>query len=185
MVMRVADLDVRPDRVMLDTNVLLAATDEGSAGHHDALMIMNEWAAGGTTLCTSGQILREYLAVATRPVEQNGLGLKPADAVGNVRAIRERTAFLAEDARVADRLQGLLADLECSGKQVHDANVVATMLGHGVGTVVTMNVADFAPFRKVCEPGRAVSSAGRRGRRRLRGSGRVGSPLRAEAAFRP
>ena len=120
--MRVADLDVRPDRVMLDTNVLLAATDEGRAEHRYALTIMNEWAAGDTTLCISGQILREYLVVATRPAEQNGLGLKPADAMSNVRSFRERTAFVAEDARVADRLQGLLADVECSGKQVHDAN---------------------------------------------------------------
>lgn len=144
--MKVADLDVRPDRVMLDTNVLLAATDEGRAEHRGALAIMNEWAAGGVTLCTSGQILREYLAVATRPGDRNGLGLKPADAVSNVRAIRERTAFLTEDARVADRLQGLLADVECGGKQVHDANVVATMLAHGVGAVVTMNVGDFARF---------------------------------------
>src|ERR1700761_4517162 len=124
--MRVADLDTRPDRVMLDTNVLLAATDEARTEHRDALTILNEWAAGGTTLCTSGQILREYLAVATRPAGNNGLGLKPADAVANVRAIRERTAFLAEDARVADRLQGLLTDVECAGKQVHDANVIAT-----------------------------------------------------------
>ena len=148
MVMRVADLDARPDRVMLDTNVLLAATDEGRAEHHDALTIFNEWAAGDTTLCTSGQILREYLAVATRPAEHKGLGLRPADAVSNVRAIQERTAFLAEDARVADRLQGLLADVECRGKQVHDANVIATMLAHGVGTVVTMNVEDFARFER-------------------------------------
>ena len=148
MVMRVADLDARPDRVLLDTNVLLAATDEGRAEHHDALTIFNEWAAGDTTLCTSGQILREYLAVATRPAGNNGLGLKPADAVSNVRAIRERTAFLVEDARVADRLQGLLADVECGGKQVHDANVIATMLAHGVGTVVTMNVEDFARFER-------------------------------------
>ena len=146
--MRVADLDARPDRVLLDTNVLLAATDEGRAEHHDALTIFNEWAAGDTTLCTSGQILREYLAVATRPAENNGLGLRPADAVSNVRAIRERTAFLVEDARVADRLQGLLADVECGGKQVHDANVIATMLAHGVGTVVTMNVEDFARFER-------------------------------------
>ena len=85
MVMRVADLDVRPDRVILDTNVLLAATDEGRAEHHDALTIMNEWVAGDTMLCMSGQILRGYLAVATRPTEHNGLGLKPADAVSNVR----------------------------------------------------------------------------------------------------
>jgi hypothetical protein len=53
-VMRVADLDVRPDRIMLDTNVLLAATDEGSAEHHDALTIINAWAGGDTTLCASG-----------------------------------------------------------------------------------------------------------------------------------
>ena len=146
--MRFADLDVRPDRVMLDTNVLLAATDEGRAEHRYALTIMNEWAAGDTTLCISGQILREYLVVATRPAEQNGLGLKPADAMSNVRSFRERTAFVAEDARVADRLQGLLADVECSGKQVHDANVVATMLAHDIGTVVTMNLADFVRFER-------------------------------------
>jgi predicted nucleic acid-binding protein len=68
---------------------------------------------------------------------------------GDQRAgLRERIAFLAEDARVADRLQGLLADVEYGGKQVHDANVVATMLAHGVGTVVTMNLADFARFER-------------------------------------
>jgi hypothetical protein len=68
--------------------------------------------------------------------------------MSNVRAIRERTAFLAEDARVADRSQGLLTDVECSGKQVHDANVVITMLAHSVGTVVTMNLADLARFER-------------------------------------
>ena len=146
--MRVADLGVRPDRVMLDTNVLLAATDESRSEHRAALTILNEWTTGDTTLCTSGQILREYLAVATRPAEQNGLGLEPADAVSNVRAIRERTMFLTEDAKVADRLQGLLTDVECGGKQVHDANVIATMLAHGVGTVVTMNVEDFTRFER-------------------------------------
>ena len=49
---------------------------------------------------------------------------------------------------MADRLLGLLADAESGGKQVHDANVVATMLAHGVGMVVTMNVTDFARFEQ-------------------------------------
>jgi len=49
---------------------------------------------------------------------------------------------------VADQLQGLLTDVGCSGKQVHDANVVATMLARSVGTVVTMNLADFARFER-------------------------------------
>jgi predicted nucleic acid-binding protein len=146
MATRAADLSVVPDRVMLDTTVLLAATDETRAEHRDALTVLNDWAAVRTDLCTSGQILREYLAVATRPAENNGLGLDLADALGNVRAIRERTTLLAEDSKVADRLLGLLADVECRGRQVHDANVVATMLVHGIGTVVTMNLDDFARF---------------------------------------
>lgn len=125
MATRVADLAIPPDRAMLDTNVFLAATDEGRAGHRAALVIVNDWAAGDTVLCASGRILREYLAVATRPAGRNGLGLKLQDALANVRAIRERTTILAEDSRVADRLAGLLADVECGGKQVHDANVVA------------------------------------------------------------
>lgn len=38
------------------------------------------------------------------------------------------------------------AVLDTAGKQVHDANVVATMLVHGVQTLVTMNVCDFSRF---------------------------------------
>jgi len=146
MATKVADLATIPDRVMLDTNVLLAATDEGRAEHRDALTVVNDWAAGRTDLFTSGQILREYLAVATRPADKNGLGLTLPDALGNVRAIRERTTLLAEDAKVTDRLAGLLADVECRGNQVHDANLIATMLVYGIGWVVTMNVRDFARF---------------------------------------
>jgi len=146
MATRVADLVTVPDRVMLDTNVLLAATDECRAEHRDALTVINDWAASRTDLCASAQILREYLAVATRPGGENGLGLSLPEALGNVRAIRERTTLLAEDAKVTDRLLGLLADVECRGKQVHDANLVATMLVHGIGTIVTVNVRDFARF---------------------------------------
>ena len=74
-----------------------------------------------------------------------GLGLKLSDALGNVHAIRERTTLLAEDAKVAERVLGLLADVE-AGRQVHDANVVATMLVHGIAVIVTMNLDDFARF---------------------------------------
>jgi predicted nucleic acid-binding protein len=148
MVMRAADLATPPDRAMLDTNVLLAATDEGRAEHEQALEIVNDWPSRGTTLYTSGQIMREYLAVATRPAEENGLGLKLADALANVRALRERTSLLTEDGKVADRLLALLDGIECGGKQVHDANVVATMLVHGIDAVVTINLDDFTRFAR-------------------------------------
>lgn len=134
------------DRALLDTNVLLAATDEGRPAHPYALAVIDRWPAAGTVLYTSGQILREYLAVSTRPAAQNGLGLAQEDAVANVRQLQSRLRFLTEDEKVSQRLLGLLEQAKCGGKQIHDANLVATVLVHGIDTIVTMNVDDFMRF---------------------------------------
>lgn len=134
------------DRVFLDTNVLLAATDEGRDEHTRALAILNDWPADGIALYASGQVLREYLCVATREIVDNGLGLTRADAVANVVAFRDRLSSLDENGKVVDRLLELLENIDCRGKQAHDANVVATMLVHGVETLVTANEDDFKRF---------------------------------------
>jgi len=134
------------ERAALDTNVLLAASDVARREHTAALAALNDWPAAGVTLYTSEQILREYLAVATRPVRHNGLGMGQADAVANVRTLRGRLRMMTEHEKVADRLLELLDGTGCTGKQVHDANVVATMLVHGVGALVTYNRDDFARF---------------------------------------
>ncbi|CAN5593356.1 hypothetical protein BH24ACT15_BH24ACT15_23850 [soil metagenome] len=49
----------------------------------------------------------------------------------------------------AERVRQLLTSVDCIGKQVHDANVVATILTHGIRTIVTENVEDFARFEDV------------------------------------
>ena len=79
------------DRVVLDTNVLLAATDEARQEHEHAVSALNVWPASGMMLYTSGQILREYLVVATRPIDDNGLGMAQPHAIANVRALRAPT----------------------------------------------------------------------------------------------
>jgi predicted nucleic acid-binding protein len=137
------------ERVVIDTNVLLAATDEGRREHARCVAALDSWPAAGTTLYTSGQILREYLVVATRPAEQNGLGLSPSDALTNSATLRKRLQMLDEDRRVADRLADLLSTVECAGKQIHDANMVATALVHGIGAIATLNTDDFDRFRAV------------------------------------
>ena len=84
--------------------------------------------------------------MATRPAAANGLGMPPADAVANVRALRSRLRFLAETDKAVEQLLDLLDGVECTGKQVHDANLVAIMLAHGIDTIVTMNAEDFMRF---------------------------------------
>ncbi|MGH9067713.1 MAG: type II toxin-antitoxin system VapC family toxin [Acidimicrobiales bacterium] len=134
------------DRVVLDTNVLLAATDAGRQEHTAARAALDDWPAQGVIIYTSGQILREYLSVATRAVEGNGLGLSQPDALSNTRALQSRLRLLPETAKVHARLLALMDEVPCTGKQVHDANIVATMLVHGINTLSTINVGDFARF---------------------------------------
>ncbi|MFY9822999.1 MAG: PIN domain-containing protein [Thermoanaerobaculia bacterium] len=132
--------------VLVDTNVLLSATAPLRPLHRAALAVLNDWPNQGTILVTSSQVLREYLAVATRPVAVNGLGLGVEDALANVSAFRGRMRLLVDSEPVWDRLRALIATYGCLGKQVHDANIVATALTSGVAKLVTANAGDFNRF---------------------------------------
>ena len=134
----------RGDIAFLDTNVLLAATDEGRRVHTAAVSVFLKLTGDGIHLAISGQVIREYLVAATCPVEQNGLGLRLDDALGNVAEFRSRTIFLEETHQVADDLIKLIGSAGIHGKRIHDMNIVATMLSHGVGTLITFNPGDFS-----------------------------------------
>ena len=124
----------------VDTCVLLDATDVARARHARSIARLDEprrWV-------TSAQVAREYLAVATRPVSANGLGMSMADGLENLRAFRVGIALLPEEKPVLPSLLRLLGEVPCSGRVVFDASIVATMLVHGVGTILTANPADFA-----------------------------------------
>ncbi len=59
---------------------------------------------------------------------------------------------VAEDGpNVFTELLGLLARFPTGGKQVHDANLVATMLACGVTRLLTFNTEDFRRFSPVVE----------------------------------
>jgi predicted nucleic acid-binding protein len=50
---------------------------------------------------------------------------------------------------VRERLLSLLATYPVAGKQVHDANIVATMLANDVTRLLTFNIADFRRFAEL------------------------------------
>lgn len=105
------------DRAFLDTNVLLAATDEDRGDHRAATRVLNDSPALGVTLYLSGQILREYLVVASRPMDGNGLGLPMSSALANVDAFLGRTTVVEETLAVAARLRTLLSATASSGSR--------------------------------------------------------------------
>jgi hypothetical protein len=78
------------------------------------------------------------------------------DTLRNARALDARLQSLDENHKVTERLLVLLDDVECTGKQVHDANIVGTVLAHGIDVLVTLNTDDFVRFARYV---RAVSPA--------------------------
>lgn len=136
--------------VFIDTNVLVYSTRPLSAHHRAAEHALARLAAAGSTLWISPQVVREYLAAVTRS-QVTAPGLPMAIAIGDVQ--RFRTAFrLAEDrAGALDRLMQILSAHRVAGRQVHDANIVATMLDWGVHRLLTFNGADFQRFVPLIE----------------------------------
>jgi predicted nucleic acid-binding protein len=62
------------------------------------------------------------------------------------------TFNVAEDGPgVTDRLLWLLQRHPTAGRQVHDANIVATMLVHDLGRLMTFNATDFRRFAGLIE----------------------------------
>ena len=129
--------------LFLDTNVLLTATDVLRPLHLEAQRIFSKTGQQGFHIALSGQILREYLAVATRPVEANGLGLTVPDAAENIERFLEFANLFEETEAVALRLRELAKNYDVRGPRLHDANIVATMLVHHIPVLVTQNSNDF------------------------------------------
>jgi predicted nucleic acid-binding protein len=65
------------DILFVDTNVLLTATDESRLLHSEALNLLSGITNRNKRPAANGQVIREYLVVATRPIENNGRDFAP------------------------------------------------------------------------------------------------------------
>jgi predicted nucleic acid-binding protein len=128
--------------VFVDTNVLVYFTFAHFAQHEAARQRLAECDRLPVTLWISRQVLREFLVVTTRPGFLTPL--PPSSfLVRAVQAFENRFRIAADDAEVTARLLELVDNPGAQGKQVHDANIVATMRRHQILHLVTHNAADF------------------------------------------
>jgi predicted nucleic acid-binding protein len=136
--------------VFLDTNVLVYANVSSAPLHSIALDAIRQHDVAGIPLWVSRQVFREYLATVTR--RQTFMSPTPMMvAVERVRYFEARFRVAEDGPAVTQRLLALLEQVPVAGKQVHDANVVATMLAHGIRRLLTGNTADFARFAHLIE----------------------------------
>lgn len=133
------------ESVFIDTNVLVYANAEEAPKHDLALSRIQDYRNDECAVWISSQVLREYLVCMSRPQ----MFQKPVSIETLCQVVTEfRAAFyVAHDSpAVVERLLALVKEVPIGGKQIHDANIVATMLEHGVTHLLTDNAKDFERF---------------------------------------
>lgn len=131
--------------VFLDTNILVYASFPGTPFYDAARARLSEFESHGASFWTSRQVLREYLASTTRP----GAVVPPPKLEALSQAVLQFEAefeIADEDAAVTALLLDLMKSRTVRGKQIHDANIVATMRRHNVPWLLTHNTADFTRY---------------------------------------
>lgn len=136
-------------RTLVDTNVVLRIADEGHPMHGEALAAIDRLDANGHECVIVPQVLYEYWVVATRPGENNGLGMTTANA--NLAISKWTTVFrlLLDERGVFAYWRDLVVDNDVKGKTAHDARLVASMQRHGVTNLLSFNKADFTRFTAI------------------------------------
>jgi predicted nucleic acid-binding protein len=138
------------DPVFIDTNVLIYATRRTASEHAAAQAALARLESEGRRLWISFQILREYLAAATRP-QATSLALPVGTAIADVRRFQQVFCVAEDRPAVLDRLLALLGAHFAAGRQVHDTNIVATTLEHSIYRLLTFSAADFRRFAGIIE----------------------------------
>ncbi len=131
--------------MFLDTNLFIPARFDAAPAHALARAALNRAERSGEVLRISRQIMREYLAAATRPQAWSA-PLPTAMALADLSWMEKTYEVLGDGPHVMGALAELCREIPVSGKQVHDANIVATMLAHGERRLLTFNIRDFRRY---------------------------------------
>ena len=130
--------------------MLVNAMAENAPNHSIALSRLERASEKSEPLRISRQILREYLAAVTRP--QHGRdAVSRESALSDVDRFASEFEILEDGPSVTATLTALCRNIPMGGSQIHDANIVATMLAHGENRLMTFNVADFRRFGDLIE----------------------------------
>lgn len=131
--------------MFIDTNVFVSARNTRAPACAPARAALARALESGEPMRISRQVMREYLSAVTRPQIWSD-PLSMAEALDDIARLGAAFEVLEGGPRVMGMLVGLCRDVVVAGKQVHDANIVATMMAHGERRLLTFNGSDFRRF---------------------------------------
>lgn len=131
--------------MFIDTNVFVYSNTPEDPRHDAAREQLELALQSGEALRISRQVLREYLAVVTRP-QVWSIAISREEALTDIERLITEFEILEDGPLVTTLLIELCRAVPMGGRQIHDANIVATMLAHGERRLLTFNTADFRRY---------------------------------------
>ncbi len=131
---------------LLDSNMMLRWANKGDPDRPMAISAMQKTRRRGEVLRSTPQNYTEFWSGATRPATVNGLGLTPAQTAILAAQLRASFPLLPDTGLVFEEWLRVVTQASVSGRQVHDARLVAVMLAHGLTHILTFNVKDFQRY---------------------------------------
>lgn len=101
----------------------------------------------GEQVCLLAQNVYEFWVAATRPLEQNGLGLSQIEAQTHITEFENTLSPMADTPAIYGEWKRLVAQYAVMGKNAHDARIVAAMKTHDISHLLTFNIDDFKRFQ--------------------------------------
>jgi predicted nucleic acid-binding protein len=131
---------------LADTNILARLAKPTDPEHRVAADAVDLLGKAGEQICLVPQNFYEFWSVATRPLTANGLGMSVAETQAEFVKFRRLFTVLDETPALLPEWERLVSHFGVTGKNAHDARLVAAMTVHGVGRILTFNDADFRRF---------------------------------------
>ncbi len=131
--------------MFIDANVLVKSRILRAPDHDIARARLEHALQSPEPVRISRQVVREYLSVVTRPQTQP-IAITREDALDDVNRLISSFEVLEDGPVVTESLIALCREVSVGGRQIHDANIVATMLAHGERRLLTFNTADFRRY---------------------------------------
>jgi predicted nucleic acid-binding protein len=105
--------------------------------HPDTVAATSHLLKNGEELYVFPQNLIEFWAVATRPASANGLGMTTAQAETELARIKSLFRLLPDTPEIYSEWETLVVRHGVSGKNTHDARIVAAMIVHGMSDLLS------------------------------------------------
>lgn len=128
---------------LLDTNVAVRRILPSDPQHQTVTEAIDTLRQQGEILYITAQIIVEFYALATRPIEANGLGMPTALASLEASKLEAIFPLLPEVPSIFSLWRKTVDTYHVIGRQVYDARLVAVMQAHNITHLLTMNSTHF------------------------------------------